>query len=109
LDRQRAFAELPGLVTAGRDMGTVVCPNAALKIYLYASVEARAMRRYLQLKERGNDVSLAQVADELNLRDERDQSRIHSPLKPADDAVQIDTTGLTVVQVFNNILQLLDH
>ncbi|WP_133127445.1 (d)CMP kinase [Legionella nagasakiensis] len=106
LSRQRAFAKLPGLVTDGRDMGTVVFPNAILKIYLDASLEERASRRYLQLKEKGNDVSLAQVVEELARRDERDTARTHSPLKPAPDAVQIDTTKLTIVQVFNNVLQL---
>jgi len=106
LERQRAFATFPGLVTDGRDMGTVVFTKAILKIYLYASTEERAARRFLQLKDSGNDVSLAQVIDELVQRDARDAQRLHSPLKPAEDAVQIDTTGLTVVQVFNNVLQL---
>ncbi len=108
LARQRAFATPPGLVTDGRDMGTIVFPNAQLKIYLYASAEERAARRYLQLKNSGNDASLAQVVDELVKRDARDTERTHSPLKPAEDAVQIDTTGQTIVQVFNNVLQLLD-
>jgi len=106
LTRQRAFAEQPGLVTDGRDMGTVVFPHAFLKIYLYATAEERAMRRYLQLKEKRNDASLAQVIDELAQRDARDMARAHSPLIPADDAVLVDTTGLTIVQVFENILQL---
>ena len=106
LARQRAFAVAPGLVTDGRDMGTVVFPKALLKIYLYASTEERAARRYLQLKESGNDASLAQVVDELVKRDARDTARAHSPLKPAEDAVQIDTTGLTIAQVFDNVLQL---
>ena len=105
LARQRAFAVSPGLVTDGRDMGTVVFPEAQLKIYLYASTEERAQRRFLQLKESGNDVSLAQVVDELVLRDARDTERSHSPLKPADDAVLIDTTGLTIVQVYHNVLE----
>ena len=109
LARQRAFAILPGLVTDGRDMGTVVFPEANLKIYLYASAQERAMRRFLQLKEKGNDVSLAKVVDELTERDARDTARTHSPLKPAEDSEQIDTTGLTVVQVFNNILQLMNQ
>lgn len=108
LARQRAFAIRPGLVTDGRDMGTVVFPEANLKIFLYASTEERASRRYLQLKESGNDASLAQVVDELVKRDARDTERAYSPLKPAVDAVQIDTTGLTIVQVFNNVLQLVD-
>ena len=106
LARQRAFAKSPGLVTDGRDMGTVVFPDAILKVYLYASTEERAARRYLQLKESGNDASLAQVVDELVKRDARDMARSHSPLRPAEDAVSIDTTGLTIVQVFNNVLQL---
>ncbi len=108
LARQRAFAISPGLVTDGRDMGTVIFPDAILKIYLYASVEERAARRYLQLKQSGNDVSLAQVVDELVKRDSRDTERSYSPLKPAKDAVQIDTTGLTIDQVFNRVLQLTD-
>lgn len=106
LNRQREFAKPPGLVTDGRDMGTVVFPNAILKIYLYATAEERALRRYLQLKEKENDVSLAQVVEELSIRDERDTERKHSPLKPASDAIQMDTTKLTIVQVFNDVLQL---
>jgi cytidylate kinase len=108
LSRQRAFAIFPGLVTDGRDMGTIVFPDADLKIYLYASTEERANRRFLQLKESGNDASLAQVVEELVQRDARDMARSHSPLKPAKDAVLIDTTGQTIVQVFNIVLQLLD-
>lgn len=108
LARQRAFATPPGLVTDGRDMGTVVFPEADLKIYLDASAEERAKRRYLQLKEKGNDVSLAQVEDELTKRDARDTERACAPLKPAEDAVLIDTTSLTIVQVFGNVLQLVD-
>lgn len=106
LARQRAFATAPGLVTDGRDMGTVIFPHAFLKIFLDASVEERASRRFLQLKETGNDVSLAQVIDELVKRDARDTKRACSPLKPAEDAVLIDTTGLTVAQVFDTVLQL---
>lgn len=109
LARQRDFCQPPGLVTDGRDMGTVVFPQAFLKIYLYASVEERAARRYLQLKQSGNDVSLAQVVDELSKRDARDAGRLYSPLKPAADAVQIDTTGQTIVQVFANVLQLVEE
>jgi len=108
LIRQRAFALAPGLVTDGRDMGTVVFPDADLKIYLDASAEERAARRYLQLKEKENDVSLAQVVEELAQRDARDIARACSPLKPAEDAVLVDTTGLTIVQVFTNVLQLVD-
>ncbi|MDF1757655.1 MAG: (d)CMP kinase [Legionellaceae bacterium] len=106
LSRQRAFAKAPGLVTDGRDMGTVVFPDAQLKIYLDASSTERAKRRHLQLQGRGISASLVQVADELRLRDERDMARAHAPLKPAKDAFLVDTTGLTIVQVFENILQL---
>ncbi len=109
LARQRAFAVTPGLVTDGRDMGTVVFPNADLKVFLFASPEERALRRYLQLKQKGIDASLAEVVDELAKRDARDTNRLHAPLKPAKDSVLIDTTGLTVVQVFNNVLKLADE
>lgn len=107
--RQREFAAAPGLVTDGRDMGTVVFPQAQLKIYLYASVEERANRRYLQLKKHGESVSLAQVVDELTERDARDTARKHAPLRPADDAVLIDTTGFTVLQVFDKVMKLIEE
>lgn len=107
LERQRDFAKAPGLVTDGRDMGTVVFPNAILKLYLYANQEERAKRRYLQLKDSGINVSLAQVVEELVKRDTRDTARTHAPLKPADDAVLIDTTGLNIVQVTEIILKLI--
>lgn len=106
LARQRAFAVLPGLVTDGRDMGTVVFPDAQLKIYLDASVEERAKRRYLELKNKGINVSLAEVVFELEQRDLRDLRRLSSPLKPADDAIHVNTTGLTIVQVFESVLKL---
>lgn len=107
LARQRAFAQWPGLVTDGRDMGTVVFPDALLKVFLFANATERANRRYLQLKDSGINVSLAQVVEELVKRDTRDTARTHAPLKPADDALQIDTTGLTIVQVFEKVLELL--
>lgn len=106
LERQRNFALSPGLVTDGRDMGTVVFPQADLKIYLDATAEQRALRRYNQLKEKGIDVSLADIVDELTKRDERDTRRAHSPLKPAADAFIIDTTRLDIVQTFDHVLQL---
>ncbi|HHX4254622.1 TPA: (d)CMP kinase [Legionella anisa] len=109
LERQRNFAQPPGLVTDGRDMGTVVFPKAILKVFLYAGEEERANRRYLQLKEKGINVSLAQVVEELAKRDVRDTARTHAPLKPADDAVQIDTTRLSIVQVFNIVLKLINE
>jgi len=106
LDRQRHFAKKPGLVTDGRDMGTVVFPEARLKIYLDASAEERALRRFKQLKEKNIDVTLSQVVDELNTRDNRDKQRAHSPLAPAKDAEIIDTTCMEIVQVFNSVLNL---
>lgn len=109
LERQRYFAQAPGLVTDGRDMGTVVFPKAILKIFLYADEQERANRRYLQLKEKGNNVSLAQVVEDLVKRDTRDTVRTHAPLKPAEDAVQIDTTRLTIVQVFHTVLNLINE
>jgi cytidylate kinase len=109
LERQRHFARRPGLVTDGRDMGTVVFPDAVLKIYLYACASTRAKRRYFQLKESKIDVSLANVIDELTTRDKRDTARLHAPLKSAMDAITIDTTGLTIVQVFNNVLTFVNQ
>lgn len=109
LERQRDFAKMPGLVTDGRDMGTVVFPKAILKVFLYASEAERANRRYLQLKNSGINVSLAQVVEELVKRDTRDTARTHAPLKPAEDAIQIDTTGLSVQQVLDKVLMLLDQ
>jgi CMP/dCMP kinase len=108
LERQRSFAQAPGLVTDGRDMGTIVFPSAFLKIFLYANEEERAHRRYLQLKDKQINVSLAQVLEELAKRDSRDTDRTHAPLRPADDAIKIDTTRLSIVQVFSNVLDLVD-
>lgn len=108
LERQRDFAKAPGLVTDGRDMGTVVFPNAFLKVYLDASTEERAKRRYFQLKEKGINVSLADVLSELNIRDNRDKARAVSPLVPATDAVCIDTSGLSIVEVLKQVLDLVE-
>lgn len=106
LERQREFATPPGLVTDGRDMGTVVFKDAFLKIYLDASVEMRAKRRHLQLKEKGINVSLAQVLEELKYRDLRDKSRKTAPLQAAKDAITIDTTNMNVEQVFEAVLEM---
>ena len=108
LERQRKFARMPGLVTDGRDMGTVVFPNACLKIYLNASREERAKRRVLQLHTQGIDVSLAQVVEELAIRDERDSNRSVAPMRPAADAVMIDTTGKSIKEVLEYILGLVN-
>ncbi|AYC33555.1 (d)CMP kinase [Pseudomonas cavernae] len=104
LQRQRAFLEAPGLVADGRDMGTVVFPDAPLKIFLTASAEERARRRYLQLKGRGDDVNLASLLDEIRERDERDTQRAVAPLKPAPDAILLDSTELSIEQVLERIL-----
>lgn len=104
LQRQRAFRETPGLVADGRDMGTVVFPDAPLKVFLTASAEERARRRYNQLKAKGDDVSLASLLDEIRARDERDTQRAVAPLRPASDAIQLDSTELSIEQVLERIL-----
>lgn len=104
LQRQRDFRSAPGLVADGRDMGTVVFADAPLKVFLTASAEERARRRYLQLKETGHSVSLPDLVEEIRARDERDSNREVAPLKPADDAVVLDSTTLTIEQVVERIL-----
>jgi len=106
LDRQRRFAQPPGLVADGRDMGTVVFPYAPLKIYLTASAEERARRRHKQLKDKGIDVSLAALSREVAERDQRDSSRAIAPLKPAADAVTIDSTSMPIDAVVEKVLAL---
>jgi cytidylate kinase len=104
LDRQRRFAQPPGLVADGRDMGTVVFPAAALKIYLTASAETRARRRQEQLLAQGESVSLRALLETIEERDARDRSRAASPLLPADDAVVIDSTAMTASAVLDTVL-----
>ncbi|MBU2874369.1 (d)CMP kinase [Marinobacter salexigens] len=104
LQRQRDFQQEPGLVADGRDMGTVVFPNASVKIFLTASAEERAHRRYSQLKAAGVDVSIDAVLEEIRVRDERDINRSAAPLKPADDAQVIDSTGLSIKEVLSRCL-----
>lgn len=106
LDRQRQFAKPPGLVADGRDMGTLVFTDAFLKVYLDASVEERAKRRFLQLKEGGYNVNLPDLEADIIQRDIRDKTRAVAPLKPADDAVIIETSDLSVEAVFQQILDL---
>jgi len=96
LERQRAFRAAPGLVADGRDMGTVVFPDAEVKIFLTASAEARAERRYKQLKEKGIGANLPDLSADLAERDRRDSERATAPLKPATDAVVVDSTGLDI-------------
>ena len=105
LARQRVFAEPPGLVADGRDMGTVVFTSAPLKIYLTASAEERARRRFEQFKEKGFDATLATLVEDIRTRDDRDMNREVAPLRPADDAVVIESTTLTVDEVVNRILE----
>ncbi len=106
--RQRAFRRLPGLVADGRDMGTVIFPDAGLKIFLTASVEARAGRRYKQLKEKGESVNLTRLFRDIKKRDERDMSRSLSPLTPAQDAQLIDSTEMSIETVLEEIHNLLE-
>jgi cytidylate kinase len=106
LARQHAFALPPGLVADGRDMGTVVFPAADLKIFLTASAEERALRRYKQLKDKGSDVSLPALSREIAERDSRDTTRAVAPLKPAPDAEVIDSTGLTIAEVVDRVLDI---
>jgi len=106
LERQRRFAVPPGLVADGRDMGTVVFPQARLKIFLTASAAERALRRYKQLKEKGVAANLAALSLEIAERDRRDTNRAISPLIPSTDAVLLDTTGMSVDEVVERVLGL---
>lgn len=103
-ERQRAFRKAPGLVADGRDMGTVVFSDAPCKVFLTASAEERAKRRYKQLKEKGLSVTLATLLREIEARDERDATRKVAPLKPARDAVIIDSTSLTIAEAVERVL-----
>jgi cytidylate kinase len=107
LERQRAFARAPGLVADGRDMGTVVFPDAVLKVFLTATPEERAHRRHKQLKGKGIDVSLPDLSREIAERDRRDASRSVAPLRPAEGARVVDSTGLTVEEVVARLKQWL--
>ena len=103
-DRQRAFRQQPGLVADGRDMGTVIFPDARTKVFLTASASERAERRYKQLKDKGVSVTLDGLLREILARDARDASRAVAPLRPAEDAVRIDTTGLAIEVVVERVL-----
>ncbi|MCH2158636.1 MAG: (d)CMP kinase [Oleiphilaceae bacterium] len=108
LQRQRDFQQLPGLVADGRDMGTVVFPNSQFKIFLTASAQARAERRFQQLKAQGEDVRIATLLQEIEARDARDMGRKAAPLKAADDAITIDTTEYSIEQVLEKVLLLVN-
>ncbi len=105
LARQRAFRRPPGLVADGRDMGTVVFPDARLKVYVTASAEERARRRYKQLIEKGNPVTLPSLLRDIQERDARDGGRAAAPLRPAADAVILDTTGMSIAASITFVLQ----
>ncbi|AFI84165.1 (d)CMP kinase [Methylophaga nitratireducenticrescens] len=107
LQRQRDFCQSPGLVTDGRDMGTVVFPDAPYKVFLTASAEVRAERRYKQLKEKGIDSNLSDLVAEISERDERDTQREVAPLRPADDAVILDSTQLGIKAVLEKVSALI--
>ncbi|NOQ77470.1 MAG: (d)CMP kinase [Methylococcaceae bacterium] len=106
LQKQKDFRQAPGLIADGRDMGTVVFPEAENKVFLTASAEERASRRYKQLKEKGIDANLAQITKEIEARDRRDQDRAAAPLKAADDALFIDSSNLSIDQVIEEVMNL---
>ena len=109
LNRQRAFATEPGLIADGRDMGTVVFPDAPLKIYLDASAEERADRRYNQLINKGLGASLQAILEDIKARDARDMNRAVAPLKPAQDAIVLDSTKLTIDEVLAAVMEEVRH
>ncbi len=109
LERQRAFRTPPGLVADGRDMGTVVFPDAEVKIFLTASPEERAQRRYKQLKEKDANVIFDDLVKEIAERDKRDMERSVAPLRPAEDAVVIDTTGLDIDEVMQRVMAVCEE
>jgi len=108
LRRQRAFRTENGLIADGRDMGTVVFPDAPLKIYLTASAQERARRRFVELNERGLDVTLSGLLEDIQARDDRDMNRAVAPLVPAEDAIELDSSELNAQQVFDKVITLLD-
>lgn len=105
LDRQRAYRQAPGLVADGRDMGTVIFPDAPAKVFLTASAEARAERRYKQLIEKGNSASLPALVADMQARDARDTARAVAPLKPAPDALLLDTTHMDIESAVRAVLE----
>ena len=109
LQRQKDFAQAPGLVADGRDMGTVVFPGATVKLFLTASAEVRADRRVKQLKNQGIDANIAQITQDIRERDERDANRKTAPLKPAEDAIIIDTSNLDIKAVCAQALSILNE
>ncbi|MDH5377249.1 MAG: (d)CMP kinase [Gammaproteobacteria bacterium] len=109
IDKQRSFRQAPGLVSDGRDMGTVIFPDAILKVFLTASAEERAKRRYKQLKDKDASANLSAILADIQARDVRDSTRKVSPLVPAEDAVVLDTTQLSVNGVEERLLMLVQE
>ena len=107
LELQRGFAQAPGLVADGRDMGTTVFPQAQVKVFLGATAEERANRRIKQLRNAGQNPDPEQILRDIHLRDKQDRERAVSPLRPADDAVEIDTTHMAIDEVYDAVLALL--
>jgi cytidylate kinase len=107
VDLQLRFRRPPGLVADGRDMGTIIFPDAAFKVFLTASAEERARRRYKQLKDKGVSANLDSLLHEIAARDERDAGRAVAPLKPAADAVLLDSTGMPITEVIERVLAVL--
>ena len=106
LQRQRDFRAAPGLIADGRDMGTVVFTDAPVKVFLTASAEERGRRRYKQLTDKGISASLPALIEDIRARDERDSNRAVAPLKPAEDAVLIDSTSMNIDEVCDQVLNL---
>jgi cytidylate kinase len=109
LRRQRAFKQEPGLIADGRDMGTVVFPEALVKVFLTASAEERANRRYLELKGKGHDVKIGDLLTEIQARDERDTSRAVAPMVAAEGAISIDSTSMSAQQVFEQVIEVVEN
>ena len=109
LDRQRAFRQIPGLVADGRDMGSVVFPDAALKIFLTADAETRAQRRYKQLMEKGIDANISTLLQDIRDRDARDINRSVAPLQQGADAILLDTTSLNIAQAVDEVMRRYDE
>ncbi|MBU2882346.1 (d)CMP kinase [Psychrosphaera sp. B3R10] len=109
LRRQRAFRQKPGLIADGRDMGTVVFPDAAIKVFLTASAEERANRRYIELKGKGHDVKIGDLLTEIQARDDRDMNRSVAPMVPAEDSIEIDSTTLSAEEVYQLLIKVVEE
>lgn len=109
LRRQRAFRQSPGLIADGRDMGTVVFPDAKVKVFLTASAEERANRRYQELKGKGHDVKIGDLLTDIKARDDRDMNRSVAPMVPAEDSIQIDSTDISAQEVFQQLIGVVEE